>query len=172
MIKRSPKVQRTALLGLLFAVSLVLSWLESLLPALSGIPGVKLGLSNIAVMYALLSLDPPSALLLALLKAGFVLLVRGPTATLLSAAGGLASVAVMALCRRPAHGSPLLLSMLGAVTHNLAQLAAAALFVPASALLAYLPVLVLAGAGVGLLTGLTLKLTLAALRRITSKPLS
>lgn len=75
-----------ALLGLLAALALALSFLEGLLPALP-VPGAKLGLSNIVTMYALTALSLPAALGITAVKAVFALL-RGGSAFLMSAAGG------------------------------------------------------------------------------------
>ena len=61
---RSSKARDVARTGLLFALAVVLSWLESCITPLLGlIPALKLGLSNIVVMYALLFFAPPHGLL-------------------------------------------------------------------------------------------------------------
>ena len=68
-------------MGLLFALAMALSFLESLLPALPMLPpGIRLGLSNIVTMYALFVLGPVSGYTIAVLKALFVLLTRGAVA--------------------------------------------------------------------------------------------
>ena len=78
---RSQKARETAWTGMLFALAIALSYLESLVSPLLGLmPAIKLGLSNIVVMYALLFLRTRTALLLVLLKALFAFLTRGATA--------------------------------------------------------------------------------------------
>ena len=92
------KARQTALLGMLFALSMALSFLESMLTPFFGLmPAMKLGLSNIVVMYAVLFLNRRSALYLMLLKALFALLTRGVTAGFLSLCGGALSLAVFCL---------------------------------------------------------------------------
>ena len=92
------KARQTALLGMLFALSMALSFLESMLTPFFGLmPAMKLGLSNIVVMYAVLFLNRRSALYLVLLKALFALLTRGVTAGFLSLCGGALSLAVFCL---------------------------------------------------------------------------
>lgn len=92
------KARQTALLGMLFALSMALSFLESMLTPFFGLmPAMKLGLSNIVVMYAVLFLNHRSALYLVLLKALFALLTRGVTAGFLSLCGGALSLAVFCL---------------------------------------------------------------------------
>ena len=87
---RNCKVKRLALMGLLFALAMALSFLESLLPALPMLPpGIRLGLSNIVTMYALFVLGPVSGYTIAVLKSLFVLLTRGAVAAAMSASGGI-----------------------------------------------------------------------------------
>ena len=95
---RNCKVKRLALMGLLFALAMALSFLESLLPALPMLPpGIRLGRSNIVSVYALVVQGPVSGYTIAVLKSLFVLLTRGAVAAAMSASGGIASVTVMLL---------------------------------------------------------------------------
>lgn len=158
--------RRAARMGLLFALAITLSFLESLIPPLAPVPGIKLGLSNIVTMYAVFVLGSRSACIVAALKAVFTLLTRGAVAAALSLCGGLLSVAVMLLLlrlcgRKASYGA---VSMAGAVFHNLGQLAAAAaLLRMGSVLWYYLPVLVASGIGMGLLTSVLLRAVLPLL---------
>ena len=96
---RSEKAKNVARLGMLFALAIALSFCESCLTPLLGLmPAMKLGLSNIVVMYALLYLSKRQALALVLLKALFALLTRGVSAGFLSLCGGLVSWAFCACC--------------------------------------------------------------------------
>ena len=88
MLVRSQKARETAWTGMLFALAIALSYLESLVSPLLGLmPAIKLGLSNIVVMYALLFLRTRTTLLLVVLKALFAFLTRGATAGFLSLCG-------------------------------------------------------------------------------------
>ena len=79
------KTRRIALSGLLFALTMALSFAESAIaPMLGLMPGVKIGLANIVVMYALFFMGAKQALSLALLKSFFVMLTRGVVAGFLS----------------------------------------------------------------------------------------
>ena len=90
---------------MLFALAIALSYLESLVSPLLGLmPAIKLGLSNIVVMYALLFLRTRTALLLVVLKALFAFLTRGATAGFLSLCGGALSLAVMLVLLQLAAG--------------------------------------------------------------------
>ena len=122
------KARRVAGTGMLFALAIALSWLESCVTPLLGLmPALKLGLANIVVMYALLFLDTRSAAALVALKALFALLTRGVTAGALSGCGGALSLLVLwALLRAPVSVSGYLFCVCGALAHNLGQLAGAA----------------------------------------------
>lgn len=153
-----------AKLGLLTAVAIVLGYFEYLLPV-TGIPGVKLGLANTVLLYALYLIDVPSAILLMFLKVGLSgLLFGGPAAMLYSLAGGALSLLVMILARKSKGLSVVGVSVLGAVSHNIAQMIVACFIVETRAILAYLPVLLFAAAVTGTLTGLIARYTFKGLR--------
>ena len=158
--QKKPDARRIALLGLLFALAIVLSVLESLLPNPMPVPGIRLGLSNIVVMFALLNLRKRDALLIVLLKAAFVLMTRGTVAGLLSLSGGLLALGIMTLILLLSRekATYLLISISGAVFHNIGQITAAS-FVLQTFLWPYLPVLIFSGIVTGFATSILLKLT-------------
>ena len=163
------KSGRVAFTALLAALALALSFLEGLLPPLPMMPpGAKLGLSNLATMYAAGSLGLPglpSALFLAVFKGVFALVTRGGMAGLMSLSGGVISTVVMWLLLKKANASLGVVGVCGALAHNAAQLCAA-YFLTSTSVLFYVPFLVLFGVLTGLLTGLVLKLTLKPLERL------
>ncbi|WP_054331042.1 Gx transporter family protein [Merdimmobilis hominis] len=151
---------KIALMGLLFALAMALSYVEGLLPVLPALPpGVKLGLSNIVTMYCLFCLGGKEALTLAVLKSLFVLLTRGGVAMAMSLAGGLCSLGIMAaLCALKRFApSAFLISVAGAVFHNLGQLGMASFILRSQFALAYLPIMVFSGICMGALTGTLLR---------------
>lgn len=157
-------------LAMIFAVALVLSFMEGLLPPLPYLPpGFKLGLSNIATMYALFFMGRGRAFTIAVLKAGFVFAVRGATSGILSLSGGIASVCVMILLTAAFKDriSYLLLSIFGAIFHNLGQLAVLTLIMLNGYALWYTPVLLVAGVIMGSVTGSLLKVVMPAFKRIS-----
>ncbi len=163
---KTKTITRTALL---FALSIVMAYLEHLIPPLPFTPpGIKLGLSNIITMYTLFFIGIPQALIIAVLKAGFVLMTRGTIAAILSLLGGLASVLIMALLSLPGRKDDskkltyLFLSICGAIFHNLGQLIGV-YFMISHSFLAYVPVLIVSGILMGLITGSLLYLLLPAL---------
>ena len=164
--------RKTALTGMLFALAIAFSMLEAWVTPLLGLPpGVKLGLANIVIMYALLFLSRGHALALTVLKAGFSLLMRGGMAGLLSLAGSLLSLLVMVLLLLPRHKPSLvMLSVAGALSHNAGQLLVVALLLGVPFALGYTAVLLLSGVAMGLLTALLLRALLPALARLGLSP--
>ncbi len=167
--KKGSAASTVAFMGLLFALAMVFSFIESMLPVLPALPpGIKMGLSNIVTMYCLFLLGKRYALTMAILKAMFVLLTRGPVAALISLSGGLFSVFVMILVMLPKRIelSYLMISVLGAVAHNIGQLVMASFVIHSLFTLYYLPVMVLSGVGMGVVTGLVLRVLMPYIERL------
>lgn len=162
------KARQTALLGMLFALSMALSFLESMLTPFFGLmPAMKLGLSNIVVMYAVLFLNRCSALYLVLLKALFALLTRGVTAGFLSLCGGVLSLAVFCLLLAlPFTITGYIFSVSGALAHNCGQLLGAAALLSDKMAITYAPMLLIAGLIVGSCTYMVSRLIFPAVKRI------
>ena len=157
MSKRPMGAGTIARLGLLTAVALVLGYVEHLIPV-TAIPGIKLGLANTVLLYALYLLDVPSAILLMILKVGLGGLFYGGFAAMLySLAGGVLSLFVMILVKKARGVSVIGVSVCGATAHNIGQILIACFVVGVRAALAYLPVLLVAAAITGALTGIIAK---------------
>lgn len=170
--RRLKKTRSLVLTGLLFAIAMVLSVVESSFPPiLVGVPGVKMGLSNIAVMYALFFLNKREAYTIAILKAGFVFLTRGAVASFLSLCGGILSLTIMVILMLIFEKkiSYLVLSIFGAVFHNIGQLIAISFVFTSIYIWAYLPVLLISGILAGIATSILLKFILPALQRVGLK---
>jgi heptaprenyl diphosphate synthase len=161
---------RVAMLGLLFALALVLSIIEGLFPLPVPVPGIRLGLANIVVMYALFYLRKRDALTLVVLKAVFAAATRGTVAGALSLSGGIAALAIMILLLLllKDKSTYLPVSASGAVFFNIGQIAAASVILE-TALWIYLPVLIVSGIVTGFATSILLKLTSPVLSRLRLK---
>ncbi len=151
------KTFKIAYMGLLGATAIVLSFLEGLLPPLPFLPpGAKAGFSNIVTMFTASRLGLGSTLTLCIIKSLFVLITRGFTAFCMSLSGGILSALVMYLCFKKGH-SLLLTGILGAITHNTAQLLVAMAITQTPYLFAYYPVLLLFAIVAGSITGILLR---------------
>ena len=148
------KTKRLVLLAMLTAVAMILSYVESLLPSV-GIPGVKMGLANIAVIFALFRFGWKEAAALSLVRVVLVSLLFGSVGAMLySLAGAVLSLAVMALLCRIDRFSTVGISVAGGAAHNAGQILMAMLILQTKQLLGYLPVLAVSGIAGGVLTGL------------------
>ncbi|UOO38806.1 Gx transporter family protein [Oscillospiraceae bacterium CM] len=167
--QRRVNTSHLTLMGLLFALSITLTAVEYLLPPLPMLPpGVKLGLSNIVTMYCLFFLGRRSAFTIVFLKSAFVFLMRGFTAFLMSFSGGILSALVMLLLLLLVRQniSYLIISIAGAITHNLGQIIVASFLLGTALVFAYLPVLLISGVIMGTLTGTLLKVVMPAFNAI------
>jgi heptaprenyl diphosphate synthase len=163
MSGKKTDVNTVTRLGILTAVALVLGYVEHLIP-ITAIPGIKLGLANTVLLYALYLMDTKSAVLLMILKVGLSgVLFGGVAAMLYSFAGGVLSLIVMILIKRTKGVSVIGVSVFGAAAHNIGQMIVACFVVETRAILAYLPVLLAAAVVTGILTGVIAKYTIRGL---------
>lgn len=152
---KNGRTYRVALLAMCVAAAMLLSFVESRIPTFIPVPGVRIGLANIAVLFALLRLGLPSAAAVSLVRVFMSALLFGNVAALIyGLSGAVLSLISMYLalrfCRRL---STVGVSVIGGVMHNAGQVAAACL-VMGRGILYYLPVLIISGTVAGVLTGL------------------
>ncbi len=147
-------VHKIAYLGLLTALALIASYVEALIPLPMGIPGVKLGLANLIVVWALYTLKAREALLVNILRIFLTGFLFGSLSMILySLAGAGLSFLCMWLGKKSGRFSVCGVSILGGVAHNVGQLLAAMAVVETVSLIYYGPVLLAAGILTGLLIG-------------------
>ena len=154
---RGMQTRDLARLGLMGSAGVILFLLEGMAPR--PLPWIKLGLGNLPVLLALLEYGPGAGLVVSLVKlliGGFLSGGLGGPAFAIGGAAGLASLLAMALAHQshPGRFSPVGLSILGAVTHQLTQLAAAWIYIGQSGIFALLPLFLLGGLLSGGLIGL------------------
>jgi len=147
-----------AYLGMLLAFALILGYVESLIPFSFGIPGIKLGLANFAVVLTLYQSGTKEAFLIDLLRivlSGF--LFGSLYSILYSLAGGMLSFAAMVLFRKTGWLSICGVSIAGGVFHNIGQIVIAAFIVETKGVYYYMPPLLIAGVVTGALIGILAK---------------
>ena len=147
--------KKTVLLGFLLAISMILAYIESILPLAIGIPGVKLGLPNLVVVLLLYSYGKREALSVNLLRIMLTGFLFGNLYSILYAlAGAIFSFCVMAIVQRTGMFSIIGVSISGGVSHNIGQILVAMFVVETFAPAFYLPFLLIVGAITGLLIGI------------------
>ena len=150
----SPAAKRVALSALFASLALIFSYVEAILPAAPGIPGIKLGIANLVVIIAMYRLDSRYALTINLIRiflAGFMF--SGLYSAIYSLCGCILSFAVMLLLKKSGAFSVIGVSMGGGVAHNIGQLCIAAILVSSPQIFYYLPVLIISGMVSGILIG-------------------
>ncbi len=161
---------KAAYFGVFTALALIFSYVEMLIPIQFGVPGIKLGLANLMIVIMLYKSGPKDALLLSVVRivlSGF--LFGNLFAILYSLAGGILSLAVMAVLKARGSFSVMGVSIAGGVSHNIGQLAVAMAVVETYRVGYYLPVLLTAGVVTGMLIGLVSNEVLKRIRGISLK---
>ena len=166
-MKNPTDVRNLAFISLMLAASFILTALESMLPPLPfAPPGIRLGLSNVVTMYVLFFAGKKHALLLIVMKSVFVALTRGPFPGLLSATGGIVSILVLILLLLLSkRKSYIFFSSMGAIAHNIGQIAAASLLLSTNLLAVYWPFILIFGITLGCITGKILEIVIPYLSR-------
>ena len=155
------------MLALSIALSMILSFVESQIPAFVAIPGIKVGLTNIVVVFALYKLGWKEAGVISLIRVFLVSLLFGTGATFLySIAGAVLSYVGMLLLKGTGRFSYVAVSVAGGVLHNIGQIGMACLVMETNLILYYLPFLLLSGTVAGVVVGL---LAAVMIRRIDVK---
>lgn len=146
--------KKTAYMGLFLALSLICSYVEVLIPINFGIPGVKLGLTNIVIVLTMYCIGEKEALGISVLRILLSGLLFGNLfSVLFSLAGGILSFFVMVVGKRFLKLKCIAVSTSGGIAHNVGQLLVAAFVVDNFSIFYYIPVLIVSGVLTGLLIG-------------------
>ena len=160
--------RQVAYLGLCTAVALILAYVEALLPPLfTAVPGIKLGLPNIAIIFVLYRYGAGRASIVSFIRIAVVAMLFGnPMTFVYSLAGATLSLLVMALLRRADFLSTVGVSVAGGVFHNVGQILMAMLLLGTAELGYYLIVLAITGTVSGIFVGICGAL---AVKRISAR---
>ena len=150
------KSRTTAFVGVCIALAMVLAYIEVIIPPLFvAVPGIKMGLPNIIIIFLLYRKGPVFAATVSFLRIVLVSIRFGNTMMFLySIAGGVLSLFVMILLRRLNFLSTIGVSVCGAVSHNIGQILVAMLLLETTELAYYLVVLAVTGTVSGVFIGL------------------
>lgn len=161
------KTKKIAFLGLCTAVTLILSYVEALLPPLwAAVPGIKMGLPNIMILFLLYRFSWKEAAAVSLVRLVAVAMLFGSVMTLAySFAGAVLSLLVMALLKKSNRFSMVGVSITGGIFHNLGQIFVAMLVLETAEIGYYMIVLTLTGTAAGILVGLAGSFVLKALEK-------
>ena len=154
------KVQKIALLGVLTAIAIVLAIVESFIPSI-GIPGVKLGLANIAILIVLYELGVWEAVLVNALRVVVAALVRGTLFSmgfLMSLAGAFMSLGIMIVFYLLIKKFSIIgVSVIGSIFHVSGQILVAMAFLGTAYVIFYLPIIAISAIVTGIIVGVIAK---------------
>ncbi len=146
--------RRVAFFSVFLGLALILSYVESQIPVFGGMPGMKLGLSNLIVVFCLYGITARTAFIIniaRILLAGFMF--GSPYSLAYSLCGGIASFIIMYLLKKTGIFSIFGISMAGGIFHNLGQLTVAVFLLNNYRIFYYAPVLMMGGCATGFLIG-------------------
>lgn len=154
-MKKKLSTKQMVTLSALIAVAMILSYIESMIPAFVAVPGVKMGLSNIATVFALYSLGWPYAICVSAVRVFLSALLFGNFVSLIySISGAALALALMILFKKLGSFSTVGVSVLGGVGHNAGQIIAACIVMENAAISLYIIPLIISGTLSGVLIGL------------------
>ncbi len=150
------KTRKVAFVGLAVSLSLLLSYVELLLPPIFvAIPGIKVGLPNVVILYMLYCMGMKYAALVSFVRIALSSMLFGNTMTLAySIAGALLSLLIMGLLKKTNRLSAVGVSVAGGVAHNLGQILVAMVLLDTPQIAFYMVVLAFTGTLSGILIGL------------------
>ena len=156
------KIRKIAFLGLSVTLAMILSFVESQIPVFTTIPGMKVGLPNLVMVFLLYRVGWKETVIVSLIRAFLVALLFGNLQSLIfSIAGAVLSLTGMILLKKTGLFSSIAVSVTGGVLHNVGQIIAACLWTGTVQIAYYLPALLVsggcAGIAIGLIAGFLLK---------------
>ena len=161
------KTKKLVTLAVTISVAMILSFVESRIPAFVAIPGVKVGLANIAVIFALYKMGWREAIVVSVIRVLLVALLFGSVVSLAySIAGALISLSLMILLRKIGIFTEIAVSVVGGITHNIGQILIAFLLLETKVVFYYLPFLLVSGVIAGIAVGVASALLIKRIRRI------
>ncbi len=161
------KAKKVAFLGLSVTLAMVLSFVESQIPVFTTIPGMKVGLPNLVLVFLLYRVGWKETVIVSVIRVGLVALLFGNLQSLIfSVSGAVLSLTGMILLKKTKLFSPIAVSVAGGVLHNVGQILAACLWTQTAQIAYYLPALLVSGVCAGIVIGLVAGLLLKRLERV------
>ena len=143
------------MLGLTIALAMIMSYIEALVPLSFAVPGIKMGLANIVIIFVLYKIGTKEAILVSLIRVILVsLLFSNVMAMAYSIAGAVLSLSVMWLLKKTDKFSFVGVSIAGGIMHNVGQIIMAVILLGTEQIALYLPVLIITGTATGVVIGI------------------
>lgn len=157
--------QNLTRLSLAVTFALILSFIESRIPAFVAVPGVKVGLANIAVIFMLYKFGVKSAIIVSLIRVFLVSILFGsPVSLFYSISGAVLSFAVMLTLKSLTPLKEVAVSVSGGISHNVGQIIAASILLETNVVIYYLPFLMVSGTIAGIVVGIVAALLIKRIK--------
>ena len=161
------KTKRVAFLSMCIALSMILSYFESLIPPLVAVPGVKIGLPNLVMVFMLYKIGWKETAIVSIIRVILVGILFGtPLSMIYSLAGATLSLIGMILLKKTNLFAPVTVSVVGGILHNVGQIATACFVMDTAQIAYYLPVLLITGTVAGIVIGYVAALILKRLEKM------
>ena len=149
------KTKKVAMLGLTIALAMIMSYIEALVPLSFAVPGIKMGLANIVIIFLLYRFGMKEAILVSIIRVILVsLLFSNVMAMWYSLAGAALSLSVMWVLKKIDKFSVIGVSVAGGIMHNVGQIIMAVILLGTEQIALYLPVLIITGTATGVIIGI------------------
>ncbi len=149
------------------ALSMILSYFESLVPPLMAVPGVKVGLPNLVMVFMLYKIGWKETAIVSILRVILVGILFGtPLSMIYSLVGATLSLIGMILLKKTNLFAPVTVSVVGGILHNVGQIATACFVMDTAQIAYYLPVLLISGTAAGVVIGIVAALILKRLEKM------
>jgi heptaprenyl diphosphate synthase len=149
------KARRVTFLGLSIALAMILSFVEHQIPALVAIPGIKVGLPNIVMVFLLYRVGWKETVIVSIIRIILVSMLFGNVQMMtFSIAGAVLSLLGMILLQKTSWFSCVAVSVTGGILHNIGQIVAAVFWTGTAQIAFYLPMLLISGTVAGTLIGI------------------
>lgn len=161
------KTKKVATLGLTIALAMIMSYIEALVPLSFAVPGIKMGLANIVIIFVLYKIGTKEAIIVSLIRVILVsLLFSNAMAMAYSIAGAVLSLLVMWILKKTDKFSVIGVSVAGGVMHNVGQIIMAVILLGTEQIALYLPVLIITGTATGIVIGIVAGLVINRFKNI------
>ena len=161
------KTKKVAFLGMCVALSMILSFVESQIPPLVAVPGVKVGLPNIVMVFMLYKIGAKETAIVSIIRVILVgFLFGSPLSMIYSLVGATLSLIGMIILKKTNFFAPITVSVVGGILHNVGQILTACLVMETAEIAYYLPVLFISGTIAGIVIGYVAGLILKRLEKM------
>lgn len=161
------KNRKIAMLGLSVALAMILSYIEALFPLNFAVPGIKMGLANIVIIFILYKIGFKEAVMISLVRVFLSSLLFGNIMALAySLSGAVLSLLIMFVLKKTDKFSVVGVSIVGAVMHNAGQILMAILIMETQQIIFYMPALAVSGTVTGVLIGIVASIVIKRIKNI------